>query len=198
MEASAKSNEEISGIFTDWFNSIVDFHICLHNYERLDGPLQLEGELVVRRLGFFWHYKKVVVSHLAINLCKLFSDNPNQKISFHKFRNKLKGGHYADVKDKFSEAEWNSLIATSDQVNDRIASQEELIKTIRDFRDKVYAHKDLGEFKGEIPKDGMRELVASAMEIYNLYGHHFEVGYGLLNFVDHWKVDDVLAFASDN
>lgn len=87
------SRVEIEEWLRDISYIILDLNIAVQNSERL-AENKYDFEIEIKRHGFFKHHWYQLRFISIIQLCKLLSENSNEKRSFHKLFNRLERDSY--------------------------------------------------------------------------------------------------------
>jgi len=181
---------------------IIDLNISIKNIKRLIS-FNSEYDQAILRHGFFAHHFHQLRFIIVIQLCKLLSDRPNEKISFVKLCNKIKNEKLDSVFiEQFHINANNNILYTinsrkelkerADKIKDQIESHQEIIRKIVDLRNWAYAHVEPKAEIITITIDDLESLVSLASNIHN---DIFKVmGSGDIGFerVSGWEVDAVI------
>ena len=158
---------------------LIDLKIGLSNSKYL-GTLEKEDEIWASNHGFFRNYISQMKFVSSIQLCKLLDDNESQKLNFFKFLRRLETDFRVKEKivesfesrperyfyENLNEIKENipSLVLS---IRNKIDDKTESIQTLKDARDKIYAHTDPSAKRKFISWQQIYDLSVLAVDIYN-------------------------------
>lgn len=190
----AKTKNDMATLFGEWYQIIVNLHICQHNLKKL-----LEGENGVRYTmvhgsGFFdQHYRLLVFYAFILELSKLFGSSKFDQVSMKLTLERILKGDFDSQVDPEKLAEIDSLKSGAMEFLERIEEQADTLEKIKNFRDKNVAHRDIDFIENPVGFGALSELIKFSAEIYNGIGYFFQKG-TLFQFVHDWEIDRILFF----
>ena len=191
----------------DWLKDIrdltLDVSICVTNGRRIAID-KYTNEKKLKEAGFFYHYQLQQVFILSIQLCKILTDNRTQKRNVFRLFSALETQEYDnELKDRLnSEDEYlakdkDDLINEVNRLRKLVDNKADLIKRVKEVRDKAYAHYDPDRAGFGPSLLDYQELVNLSEEIYN--GLHLKL-FGSTMFFKHtipWEIDPLMRSAAE-
>ena len=185
---------------------IKGLHISVNNVNRLCEE-KYENESIVKGHGFFRHYYSQLWFIITVQLSKLLSKSPNQKLNLNKLLQQLESekldksitdllslnklGIFTNTfKDK------NDLIKNIANSKNKIDAHQIIIKKILTARNTIYAHSDPNAKPQDINLDEVNKLVLLCTEIFaslrsGIFDNHID-----FNRPNDWSVDYLLKESS--
>lgn len=200
--------EELKKWFEDIWNIIVDLHISINNYERLEID-KYEWEEQIKKHGFFQHHRYQLRFIMIIQLAKLLDKATNQKRNFHLLGNRLINDEYDSAIKKLlrsnSETGSSYLFRSRKEIKlgievlkSRLKEHDSLILKIKLARDKIYAHHDPNVNIELVTFNELKKLVLLSSEIFNYLSSGFFNRESIFNETSDWAVEFILKEVSEN
>ncbi|MCB2207664.1 MAG: hypothetical protein KQH67_05160 [Bacteroidetes bacterium] len=186
---------------TSWFEElskiIIDLNIAFNNLKEITSISESETVENIKRNGFFLHHRFQLRFIIAIQLSKVYSSSPSQRIRINQLLKRLKSEEFD--KELNNKIEDNKKIPTlkidneilpkvftnREQINTeielfylRLKENRKSIKKIEDSRNKIYAHSDpkIEKFIPRIEIDEFEKLVILTNDFYNTFrGRMFDI-----------------------
>jgi AbiU2 len=189
--------EEIKRWFDNLNGIIFDMNVAIENIRRITHP-EDKYEKIILKHGFFSHYYFQARFTIIIQLCKIFSDNKNQKRNVYKFFNRITSDAYDEEFKKKLKGNIgiSHLFSTRKEIQDdielirgEIADHNELILKVVTLRNKCFAHSDPEQELPKVTNTELEILVKLAISIYNkIYGNLYNVTF-LFDVNSEWRVE---------
>lgn len=186
----------------DASNIILDLNISLKNIKRLN-TYKSDYDQDILRHGFFRHHFHQLRFIMVIQLCKVLSDNKNEKRSFVKLCNKIENEKidklfYEKLRDnslaqlEFTIKSRKELKEEAIKIKNLLVHHHDLIDKIIVLRNIAYAHKEPDAEFILLKMEELQTLTELSSEIYNrIIGKvdGSEIGF---SFVTGWEVDAII------
>ncbi len=194
---------ELEEWFKDLRDIILDLNICVNNGIRISTN-EYENEDKVKQSGFFYHTQFQQAFIIAIQLCKILHNNPNQKRNIHKLFKDLESGiHDELLLEKLNRTSSNQktikdeLLTEIKVIQKTIENRQDLIEEVVEVRDKAYAHIDPTRKAIGPSLLQYQELIDLCSSIYNsLSSKIFGSPVSKFKHTVDWNIDPVLLRAS--
>jgi len=185
---------------------IFDINVSIDNIRRITHPND-DFEKEVIKHGFFYHFYQQSRFVIIVQLCKLFSDNENQRINIHKLFNRLTTDKYDgqfeekllnNASEKHLLKNRTEIIKKIDELKTELVTYNNIIKKVTDLRNKVYAHSDPASTVNQVTNEELDILIQFAIKVYDtIHGRIFDVMF-LFKHNKDWRVDYPLIVLAQN
>jgi len=189
-----KTKDEMPILFAEWYQIIVNLHICKHNLNKL-----LEGENGVRYThvhgsGFFdQHYRLLVFYAFILDLSKLFGSSKFDQVSMKLTLERIVKGGFDSQIVSMDESDIVGLKQRAAAFLQEIIERSATLEKIKYFRDKNVAHRDIDFIDDPVTFGALSNLIQFSAKIYNGIGYYFAENV-LFQFVHDWEIDKILFF----
>lgn len=194
-----RSYKDVEKYLNDVEPILIDLKIGLYNSKYL-GILEKDDEIWASKHGFFLNYVSQMKFVCSIQLCKLLDDNESQRLNFYKFLRRLEsdfrikkreGCTFISIKEKFFYENLdeikNNIPSMLSLIREKLDERRELIKKLKDARNKLYAHTDPFGKDKFISWQEVYDLSLLAVEIYNILNEKMTFTTLNLNKLEPWS-----------
>ncbi len=201
--------QDIEDFFDGWNDLIFDMQLCVDNNNRMRNPVT-EYEARALKHGFFEFTRRQFRFTLIVNLCKIFSFNPQQKRGLRSLCNRILNFKVDTTLRNQFKLNQTSLYSTNkiksrDELTDAanavilaIDSKTELLERIETLRNKYYAHSDYNPQLPVVTDNELSDMVKLAADLFNqirgnLLDKHFSFERNM-----EWHVNYLIKLAAEN
>jgi hypothetical protein len=187
----------------DASNILLDLNISFKNIKRLS-TYNSDYDQDILKHGFFRHHFHQLRFIMVIQLCKVLSDNQNEKRSFVKLCNKIENEKidklfYEKLRNnsltqpEFTIKSRKELKEEAKKIKNLIMHHQNLVDKIIELRNTAYAHKDPDAEFILIKMEELQTLTELSSEIYNRIFGKVDGSVIGFSYVTGWEVDAIIS-----
>ena len=199
--------EELRNWLSDVQNIIIDLNVSIMNAKRLILVDNYPFENEIKKHGFFQHHIDQLKFITVIQLCKLLSDNKNEKRSFYKLINRMQNDKFCShfnllLLQNSNGAEGllktrQEVIFLTNNLKAKLDNHKVLINKIIEARDKIYAHTDPYAKVAFLSFEELNTLVELTSTIFNEIQFKIFFNSVMLDHLIDWEIDYILQYMSE-